>query len=242
MRYFKSALIIGSTSAIAKSICIKLAQTGCKKFHLVCRDLDRNLELFHLLQNVYGASVTQEKNDLIFNCFPEKSFKPKIDLYDLYLITAGTLGNPDLARSNISEALKIYYVNYLGLLPWLTEIAKEKRFETFGSLWVFTSVASDRGRPSNYHYGSAKAALSTFCEGLLLRCEKKPFSVRIIKSGFISTRMAIGAPPFLCISTKKVADYLMRNPQKRGFEYLPWWWGIIMFFIRSLPRKYASKL
>ena len=242
MRYFKSALIIGSTSAVAKSICIKLAQKGCKKFHLVCRDLDSNLELFNLLQNVYKANVTQEKNDLIFNCFPEKSFKPKIGIYDLYLITAGTLGNPELARINITEALKINYVNYLGLLPWITEITKEKRFETFGSLWVFTSVASDRGRPSNYHYGAAKAALSTFCEGLLLRCENKPFSVRIIKSGFISTKMAIGAPSFLCISTNKVADYLMRNPQKRGFEYLPWWWGIIMFFIRYLPRKYASKL
>ena len=242
MKNFKSALIIGSTSAVAKSICIKLAQTGCKKFHLVCRDLESNLELFNLLNNDYGANVTQEKNDLIFNCYPEKSFKPKIEFYDLYLITAGTLGNPELARENISEALKINYVNYLGLLPWITEITKEKRFETFGSLWVFTSVASDRGRPSNYHYGSAKAALSIFCEGLLLRCEKKPFSVRIIKSGFISTRMALGAPPFLCISPHKVADYLMRNPQKRGIEYLPWWWSIIMFFIRYLPRKYASKL
>ena len=242
MRNFKSALIIGSTSAVAKSICIKLAQKGCKKFHLVCRDLDSNLELCTILQNIYKANVTQEKNDLIFNCYPEKSFKAKIYLYDLYLITAGTLGNPDLARKNISEALKINYVNYLGLLPWLTEITNEKRFETFGSLWVFTSVASDRGRPSNYHYGAAKAALSTFCEGLLLRCEKKPFSVRIIKSGFISTRMAIGAPPFLCISTNKVADYLMRNPHKRGIEYLPWWWGLIMFFILTLPRKYASKI
>ena len=242
MKYFKSALIIGSTSAVAKSICIKLAQKGCKKFHLVCRDLDSNLELFNLLENIYKADVTQEKNDLIYNCSPEKNFKPKIDFYDLYLITAGALGNPDLARVSISEALKINYINYLGLLPWITEITKKNRLETFGSLWVFTSVASDRGRPSNYHYGSAKAALSIFCEGLLLRCEKKPFSVRIIKSGFISTKMALGAPPFLCVSTNKVADYLMRNPNKRGIEYLPWWWSIIMFFIRHLPRKYASKL
>ena len=52
----------------------------------------------------------------------------------------------------------------------------------------------------------------------------------------------ISVETVVCISTDKVANYLMRNPQKRGFEYLPWWWGIIMFFIRSLPRKYASKL
>ena len=111
-----------------------------------------------------------------------------------------------------------------------------------GSLWVITSVASERGRPSNYHYGSAKAALNTYCEGLLLRCQKKPFSIRIIKAGFMKTPMASNAPSIISISTNKVAEYLMRRPEKRGIEYLPWWWSIIMFIVRNLPTKYAAKL
>ena len=54
--------------------------------------------------------------------------------------------------------------------------------------------------------------------------------------------MALNAPNFLTVSTNKVADYLMRKPQKRGIEYLPWWWFIIMFVVRNLPKKYAAKL
>ena len=242
MRYFKSAFILGSTSAVAKSICIKLAKNGCTKFHLVCKDLQKNMDLVNLLQKQFKAKVTEEENNLLFNCSLDDCFTPEINFYDFYLISAGTLGNEKLARKDVSEALKINYVNYLGILPWLTQITKNNRMDYEGSLWVFTSVASERGRPSNYHYGSAKAALNTYCEGLLLSCQKKPFSIRIIKAGFMKTPMALKAPSFISISTKIVADYLMRKPEKRGIEYLPWWWSIIMFIVRNLPEKYAAKL
>lgn len=242
MRHFKSAFILGSTSTVAKSVCIKLAENGCSKFHLVCKDLQKNIELVNLLKNKFKAKVTQEKNDLLFNCSIDDSFKPEIDFYDLYLISVGTLGDEKLARLDVREALKINYVNYLGILPWLNQIINNNRLEYDGSLWVFTSVAGERGRPSNYHYGAAKAALNTYCEGLFLRCRKKPFSIRIIKAGFMKTPMALNAPNFLTVSTNKVADYLMRKPQKRGIEYLPWWWFIIMFVVRNLPKKYAAKL
>ena len=56
-----------------------------------------------------------------------------------------------------------------------------------------SSVAADIGRPSNYHYGASKAALTNFCEGMMLRCNDKPFNIRIIKvAGFISSPMTKG--------------------------------------------------
>ena len=58
----------------------------------------------------------------------------------------------------------------------------------------------------------------------------------------MKTPMAFDAPSIISISTNKVADYLMRRPEKRGIEYLPWWWSIIMFIVRNLPTKYAAKL
>ena len=242
MRYFKSAFILGSTSSVAKSICIELAKNGCKKFHLVCRNLESNKDLVKLLEKYYGANVTEEKNDILFNCDLSKPYKPKVDIYDLYLIAIGTLGNEKLARVDIAESLKINFANYTGIITWLIQIMKNNRIESKGSLWVFSSVACDKGRASNYNYGAAKAALTTYCEGLLLRCYKKPFSVRIIKAGFMSTQMASNAPSYLCTNTDKVASYLMRKPFKRGIEYLPWWWSIVMFIVRNLPSKFVSKL
>ncbi len=242
MNSFKSAFILGSTSKVARAICIKLAQRGCERFHLVCRNSNENQSLADELEHFYKAEVTQEENNLLCNTSINSPFIPEMDSYDLYLIASGSLGDANLARDNVPEALRITSANYSGIIPWLTAITTYKRIESKGSLWIFSSVAADRGRPSNYHYGAAKAALSTFCEGLLLRCQGKPFSVRIIKAGFMATPMAKDAPPFLCISPNNVARHLMRNPTRRGIEYLPWWWTYIMFLVRMLPNQFASKL
>jgi NAD(P)-dependent dehydrogenase (short-subunit alcohol dehydrogenase family) len=108
---------------------------------------------------------------------------------------------------------------------------------------VFSSVAADRGRPSNYPYGVAKAALTALCEGLLLRCHCKPFAVRIIKAGFMATLMNVGKPPSaLCASPESVARDPLRCPNRRGSEYLPWWWLPLMRLIRFLLASIASKL
>ena len=69
---------------------------------------------------------------------------------------------------------------------------------------VISSVAGDVGRPSNYFYGASKAALTIFCEGLANYCYQYPFKVRIIKAGFIDTKMTKG----------KVQKYYARILQK----------------------------
>ena len=161
--------------------------------------------------------------------------------FDLYLITAGYLGNIDLARNDFEESQKIINSNFTGIIPWINAIASPERIKQKRSIWVFTSVAADRGRPSNYFYGAAKAGLQIFCEGLLLKCYGKPFSMRIIKAGYIYTHMTIGkAPAILCVKPDKVAQMLLRNPYKRGVEYLPWWWNTIMMMVKNLPSKIAS--
>ena len=104
------------------------------------------------------------------------------------------------------------------------------------------SIVGEKGLSELSGYGASKAALSIFCEGLLLRCVNKPFSVRIIKAGYISTPMAAGAPKLLCTSPTKVASILMKDPFKRGIEYLPWWWNLIMIAVRRLPSFLAARL
>jgi len=108
---------------------------------------------------------------------------------------------------------------------------------------VFSSVAADRGRPSNYHYGAAKAGLLRFCEGLLLRCHGTPFAVRILKAGFIASPMTDGkAPPLLCAKPEQIARDLLRKPFRRGIETIPWWWTPLMALVRRLPARVAAKL
>jgi len=239
----RSAFVLGSTSAVARAICLELASRGCSRFHLVARDPARNQQLATELAEQFGAGVSVEQADLLCDASIDQARRPAVGEFDLYLITAGSLGDAELARSDDDEAFRITAANYSGLLPWITAIATAERLARPGRLWVFSSVAADRGRPSNYHYGAAKAALTALCEGVLLRCHGKPFAVRIIKAGFMATPMTVGkAPPALCASPESVSHDLLRSPNKRGIEYLPWWWSPLMLLIRLLPAPLASKL
>ena len=235
--------MLGSTSEVSKAICRELASRGCGRFHLLARNADANQVFATELEQIYGAAVSTEQTDLLADSSLTPVRRPEVGDFDLYLITAGALGDAELARSDAAEAMRILQANVGGLIPWLTAIATPERLAKPGRLWVFSSVAADRGRPSNYHYGAAKAALTTLCEGLLLRCHGKPFAVRIIKAGFMATPMTVGkAPPALCASPGSVARDLLRRPNKRGIEYLPWWWAPLMQLIRVLPAPIASKL
>ncbi len=239
----RSVFVLGSTSEVARAICRELASHDCRRFHLVARNEEDNQILAKELEEKYGAAVSTEQTDLLADSSLTPVRLPEVGDFDLYLITAGALGNAALARTDVFEAMAILAANMVGLIPWITTIATPERLTKPGRLWVFSSVAADRGRPSNYHYGAAKAALATFCEGVLLRCHGMPFAVRIIKAGFMTTPMTAGkAPPALCVSPESVARDLLRYPNKRGIEYLPWWWSPLMRLIRSLPAPIASKL
>ncbi len=242
MNNIDSVFVLGSTSEVSKEICIELAKKGCKRFHLVSRNLEKNKDLIIKLSE-YNVYISEEKNDLLKNISLEGNFKPKIENFDLYLILSGNLGNDLKARNDSLEASKITIANYLGILPWLNSILTEERINKPGKLWIFSSVAGERGRPSNYHYGAAKAALTTYCEGVIARCNKKPFQIRLIKAGFIFTRLTKEkAPKFLCLSPKKIAKNLLRNPNKNGLEFLPWWWYCVMKIVRYSPLFIVEKL
>ncbi len=238
----KSIFVLGSTSLVAKEICISLAKKGCKKFHLIARSHERNIPLIDLLINRFDANVTEE----LINLEDENLYLnnlPIVKDYDLYLITAGTLGDNDAAFYDVNEAKRINKVNFFSLIPWLMSIVNSERLKKNSRLWVFSSVASDRGRPSNYNYGAAKAALTNYCEGLIAKCHGCKFKVRLIKAGYIKTPMTKGkSPTILTISAKLVSTILLKRIDAAGTEYVPWWWFFIMKIIRILPASIISYL
>ena len=98
-------------------------------------------------------------------------------------------------------------------------------------------MAGDIGRPSNFHYGAAKSALTNYGQGLFYRCIGKPFKVRVIKAGLVNTSMSIGKYPKILLANKNyIAKTLLKRPYKDGIEYLPWWWFFVMKIISIMPR------
>ena len=239
-RIFKSVFILGGNSEIAQEICHELIKKGTKKVHLIIRTTEKIDSFIKELNNKYKIKITTQKYDLLKG---DLKVKPSIAFFDLYIIATGYLGDSKLAINDLNEAYDIARVNYYSLIPWISEITSENRISKPGALWVLSSVAGDIGRPSNYHYGAAKAALTIFCQGILHRCQNKPFVVRIIKGGLINTNMSREKAPKIMYGAKNnLAKNLIKNLTKEGIEYWPWWWRVIIKAISILPRSILSKL
>ena len=235
----KSAFVLGSTSAIAKEICNQLAMNGCTKFKLLARNFEKNNILAKSLRERFNVDVDTIQIDL-----EDEKFIDNVDNftgYDLYLFAPGYIGNSHEALFSYEEAKKITFSNYLGILPYISKIFSEINSNTFTRIW--SSVAGDIGRPSNFYYGAAKSALTIFSQGLFLRFRKTSVIVRVIKAGYVLTPMTIGkVPKVLCLSPECFAKKIMRNINKKGVEYIPKWWKVIMIIVRFLPTKIISKL
>ena len=232
---------MGSTSEIAKAICIELAKKGCKKFVLIARNKSKNNIFAQELIEQFNVQVTTKELDLLE--IEKKYDQFVINSCDLYLLATGYLGSYKKNIIDKNEAINIFTANYTGVILMILKIISSLDNNSQKKIWVLSSVASDKGRPSNYQYGAAKAALNTFCEGLFYLNMNKKLSIRVIKAGFVGTTKTLKiAPRFLCISPQKFARTLLENTEKKGIEYLPRWWFMIMKFVKILPDAFISKL
>jgi short-subunit dehydrogenase len=115
------------------------------------------------------------------------------------------------------------------------------RFEAqkHGSIAVITSVAGDRGRQSNYVYGTAKGAVTIFLQGLRNRLHKSGVQVLTIKPGFVDTPMTAGIKKGpLWASPDTIASAIVRSMEtRRDVVYTPWFWLEIMAMVRMIPEK-----
>ena len=125
----QSIWVLGSTSEVARSICRELAERGCKHFHLLARNSIENKKFADELEKRFGVFVSCQKIDLLIDANIKNGTLDEVGDFDLYLVTAGSLGNPQLARVEAEEALCISAANYTGIIRWITAIANPQRLD-----------------------------------------------------------------------------------------------------------------
>ena len=121
------------------------------------------------------------------------------------------------------------------------------RFEQRGSgcLIGISSVAGERGRATNYVYGSAKAGFTAFLSGLRNRLAKKGVHVITVLPGFVATKMTAGMdlPRKLTAKPSEVANCLFNAVQKKhNIVYVKPVWRFIMMIIRNIPEHVFKKM
>ena len=164
---------------------------------------------------------------------------------DLALIAYGTLPDQSACEQDPETALREFSLNATATITMLLELAKHLAAQLSGTIAVITSVAGDRGRPSNYLYGSAKAAVSVFCEGLRVRMFRSGVHVIDIRPGFVDTPMTkdLSLPRALVASPAAVAKRITTAIEKRkDVVYVPGFWALILWAIRSIPSPVFKRL
>ncbi|MGE4514271.1 MAG: SDR family NAD(P)-dependent oxidoreductase [Chryseobacterium sp.] len=238
-------IVIGSTSEVAQAFVEEALREGEKfeKIYLITSSRDTSERFARHIDVKFLQQAEVIEIDLIkdvdYNQFENISS-------NVLFCAAGYLGDgtEDGLYDN-KNTERIIDINYAKLVPVLNYFAQKFESRRSGIIIGLSSVAGDRGRQSNFIYGSAKAAFTAYLSGLRNYFSDKKVHVLTVKPGFMATKMTEGLPlnPKLTATPEQAARCIFKAfKKKRNVVYVLPIWGIIMFVIRNIPEFIFKKL
>lgn len=238
-----TVLILGATSDIGTAIAKKFAS---EKYdvQLAARNIHQLKPLQSDLQIRYGISCSVYSFDAAsFETHQSfyHSLTPKPDV-SIYVI--GYMNDNEKVISDWNETLKTINANYTGAVSILNIIAADYANRQQGTIVGISSVAGNRGRQSNYIYGSAKAGFTAYLSGLRNKLFHSKVHVITVLPGFVYTKMTehLKLPKPLTAKPEQVATGIWNGVKKKeNIIYVKWFWRWIMFIITSVPESIFKK-
>ena len=234
-----TALILAVTSDIGRAIARRYAEAGYNLI-VTARNPERLAAETADLQARCSVQVHGELLD-IENPEDVECLLAGLDpLPDVTLCAIGLMPNQQEAQADPALAARAMHVNYIGPSLLLEQIAQRCQARGSGSIVGISSVAGDRGRGSNYVYGSAKAGFSAYLSGLRNRLHGSGVHVMTVKPGFTKTRMTEGMklPGLLTASSQELAaSTLSAQAGKKHVLYHRKVWRLVMCAIKALPES-----
>lgn len=238
-----SVLLLGANSDMAIAIARKYAQKG---YEIILAS--RNQEALQPLAEDIKIRYKVPAKTIVFDALDfagHKNFYQQLGVSpDITVCVFGYLGEQEKAENDWAESEKIIQTNYTGAVSILNIIATDYAEKKNGVIAGISSVAGERGRQSNYIYGSAKAGFTAYLSGLRNRMYKYNVHVITVLPGFVNTKMTaeLNLPPMLTASPQQVADAVEKAiRRKQNVVYVKWFWKWIMKIIKSIPENMFKK-
>ncbi|WP_294312101.1 SDR family NAD(P)-dependent oxidoreductase [uncultured Chryseobacterium sp.] len=238
-------IVLGSTSEVAQAFVEKALQEG-EKFERIYL-FTSNRETTERFARHIDVKFLQQSEII------ELDLTKNIDYSRFEQISSGLLfcatgylgeGTEEGLYDN-KNTERIIDINYAKLVPVINYFAHKFENRRSGTIIGLSSVAGERGRQSNFIYGSAKAAFTVYLSGLRNYLFDKKVHVLTVKPGFMATKMTEGLPlnPKLTATPKQAADCIFKAYKKqKNVAYVLPVWGIIMMIIRNIPEFIFKKL
>jgi short-subunit dehydrogenase len=245
----ENVVIVGASSGIAQALADVMAQRGCqlllagRRTEALEHDAAALRQRHHAMVHVEAFDALDYPAHAAFVARCCQRFGGTLDGvvigYGLLVERAAILESPDQLREIID-------VNFTSVAMLAERFAAVLEGQRHGYLAVISSVAGDRGRPSNYPYGASKAGLSAYLQGLRARLFRAGVHVLTIKPGYVDTPMIAGRTDVrsaLVASPQRVAREIDRAIRRRSnVLYTPWYWRIMMALVRALPEAIFKRL
>lgn len=242
----QSALVLGGGSDIARATLHRLVAARCRDVVLAGRDPAALEPTAKELRDL-GAAVEVVEFDALdtdhHDAFVDSVFDRPGDL-DLVLVAFGVLGDQAQGERDPLAAVHVGAVNYLGAMSVMVSVARRLREQGHGVLVLLSSVAGERARRSNFVYGSSKAGIDTFAQGLADAMVDSGARVMVVRPGFVATKMTAGmAAAPLSTTPGAVADAIVAGLGRGSTTvWVPGPLRWVMSALRHTPRVVFRRL
>ncbi len=234
------AVFLGGTRGMGRAIARMMAERGDDVFVLGNEpdDLERSAADLAIVR---GAPVGSAHCDIL----DRQTFAPALQQawtvlggFDTVVVTAGLFGSQEALEENADFRDRLLTANFTNTVHFCEEARRLLLDGGGGTLCVFSSVAGERGRKPVILYGSAKAGLSCYLEGLDHKYREHGLRTIVVKPGFVKTGMTVGLkPPPFAAEPGQVAKLVLRAIDRGTPEvYATGIWRWIMLVIKLLPR------
>jgi len=233
----RSVLILGARSDIGKAVAHKFAALG-HSIQLTARNAG-TLETDRAdIALRYGVTVSLHEFDALATETHEQFIASLPELPEIAISAVGLMGCQEQNERDMSVAAHVMRSNYEGPASILALLANRFEERGSGTLVGISSVAGERGRATNYVYGSAKAGFTAFLSGLRNRLAKSGVHVTTVQPGFVATQMTQGMdlPARLTAQPSEVAEAIAEAVvRKRDVIYVRPIWRLIIMVVRNIP-------
>ena len=166
-------------------------------------------------------------------------------LPSVVICAVGAMGEQLDNERDVAKAAQVMRANFEGPATLLGVFANRMEARGSGALVGISSVAGDRGRATNYIYGSAKAGFTAFLSGLRNRLASAGVHVVTVRPGFVNTAMTAGMdlPAKLTAEPDELGTAVLNAVRKgRNDIYVRRIWWLVMLIIRNIPEMVFKKL
>lgn len=241
-----SVLILGATSRIAHELAHRYAENG-QSVYVAARDADEAARVaadVGVRTQGTCASGRFDATDFAGHAAFLDAVRATVGPIEVAILAFGDMGDQHASEGDFEAARHVIDVNYTAAVSICELLAAQMTERAAGSIVGIASVAGDRGRQSNYIYGSAKGAFALYLQGLRNRLFKSGVHVMTVKLGFVDTRMTYGLKTGIPIAAPDAVSRAIFDAQRSRSDvfYYPHFWRGIMSVVKAIPEAAFKRL